>query len=165
MRFYQKQVFRKYMADGLTIVVISTVLGFLLEYLITGINAKQTVFVRVAHIVLNFPAGLALGKYKDYLAPRLIKPSRPFWDLKKVHQFALVTATIFVHVPFYVGMLKLFSDNHSRIFWACLGSVIIAYFISHPLCLAMNKARSWFGVLPEQPRVIHERVIAQSLST
>ena len=133
---------RKFFADMVAVVIFSTVVGMLIEIIISGMTFGQSVQARLFAVPVNLITAVPYGMFRDWIF-RLTKASAG-GKVKK----CIVDILIFVlfQVPLYAAILSFSGASIKQIIAACITMTIISFFIGRIMGIFIDSSRRLFKV-------------------
>ena len=135
------QAVRRLIADTSAMVIFSTLLGALVEIVITELDPVQSLRIRLAAIPLMLISGRPYGLYRDWLFCRIGGVRNAGTAPLLIDSFANAT----FQVPLYLGLLAWGGATPSQMLVASVSILVIASVSGRPYGMFLNYCRRRLG--------------------
>jgi exosortase/archaeosortase len=116
---------RKFFADMIAVVISSTIIGMLIEVVISGMTFEQSIQARLLAVPINLITAIPYGMFRDFV----FKFTRVNSGGKiKKCIVDILTFAVF-QVPLYSAILTFSGANAKQIILACSTVTIISIFV------------------------------------
>ena len=133
---------RRFFADTFAMITFSTVVGMVIEILISGMTLGQSVQARLAAIPANLLTARPYGIFRDWVF-RLMRANEGGHVRKGI---ADILAFVFFQVPLYVIILATAGANVRQIATACGTITILSAFMGRPYGIFLDFSRWLFRI-------------------
>ena len=133
---------RKFLADTFAMVVFSTVVGMVIEILISNMTVEQSVNTRLIAVPLNLFTARPYSIFRDWVS-QIAKADKSGQIRKGI---ADVLAYILFQVPLYMSILLVSGTNSEQMMIACGTFTAFSAFVGRPYGLFLELSRWFFGI-------------------
>lgn len=131
---------KKFFADITAMIVFSTIVGMIIELLISRLTFEQSIQVRLVAVPVNFITARPYGLYRDWI----LKIFNAKTGIKK-SLFDIISFSSF-QVVIYATNLKMAHSTWNQIFLACGTLILISLFIGRPYGIFLDFIRRLFKI-------------------
>jgi len=133
---------RRVLADILTMVLFSTVIGMTIELAIAGLTIVQSVQARFMAVPVNMITGRPYGIYRDWLFSKTkIAP-----DQQVLRAIGDTVAFVSFQIPLYAMVLVISGATLSQVILAGASMSIVFLFSGRPYGMCLDWMRDLFAV-------------------
>ncbi|MBI4511843.1 MAG: L-alanine exporter AlaE [Deltaproteobacteria bacterium] len=130
---------RQWIVDTMAMVVFSTVVGMLVEVLVSGLSISQSLDARLMAVPLNLLTARPYGVYRDRVLAVLAAPSH---DAHAVRRTAAdVLAFVSFQVPIYALILSVSGARLAQIATSCATVALLSTFMGRPYGVFLDACR------------------------
>ena len=133
---------RRFFADTFAMITFSTVVGMVIEILISSMTFGQSVQARLIAIPANLLSARLYGMFRDWIF-RLMKADKGGQVRKGV---ADILAFVLFQVPLYATILATSGANLHQIATACGTVTIFSVFMGRPYGFFLDLSRKLFKI-------------------
>lgn len=133
---------RKFIADTFAMITFSTVVGMVIEILISGMTLGQSIQARLTAIPLNFITARPYGIFRDWIFR--MTGANESGQIRK--GFADIMAFVLFQVPLYATILFTSGANLKQIITACSTVSILFVFMGRPYGAFLDFSRWLFRI-------------------
>jgi len=137
---------RKFLADTFTMITFSTVVGMVIEILISGMTLGQSVQARLTAIPANLLTARLYGMFRDWVF-RLMRVNEGGQVRKGITD---ILAFVLFQVPLYATILATSGANVRQITMACGTVTIFSAFMGRPYGIFLDFSRWWLFRIKKQ---------------
>ena len=133
---------RRFLSDTFAMVTFSTVVGMMIEVIISGMTFEQSVQARFTAVPVNLITARPYGIFRDW--------TFQFFKVEKGNQvkksFVDILAFIIFQVPLYAIILVFSGANIRQIATACTTVTIFSAFMGRPYGIFLDFSRWLFKI-------------------
>ena len=133
---------RRFFADTFAMITFSTVVGMVIEILVSGMTLGQSVQARLTAIPANLLTARLYGMFRDWMF-RLVRANEGGQVRKGI---ADILAFVLFQVPLYATILATSGANVRQIATACGTVTILSAFMGRPYGIFLDFSRWLFRI-------------------
>jgi len=133
---------RRFLSDTFAMITFSTVVGMVIEIIVSGMTLNQSVQARLTAIPANLLTARLYGMFRDWIF-RLLRAQEGS-QLKK--GIADILAFVLFQVPLYATILATSGANICQIATACGTVTIFSAFMGRPYGIFLDFSRWLFRI-------------------
>lgn len=132
----------RFLADTFAMIIFSTVVGMVIEILISGMTLGQSMQVRLTAIPTSLLTARLYGMFRDWMF-QLMRANKGGQVKKGI---ADILAFVLFQIPLYVTILAISGANARQIATACGTVTIFSAFMGRPYGIFLDFSRWLFKI-------------------
>ena len=133
---------RRFFADTVAMITFSTIVGMVIEILVSGMTLGQSVQARLTAIPANLLTARLYGMFRDWVFKRM--KAHGGGQIRKA--VADITAFVLFQVPLYATILGTSGANLRQIVTACGTVTVLSAFMGSPYGIFLDFSRWLFRI-------------------